>query len=299
VNSVAAIVLHWNKLEVTAPCCESLRRIRAPGALRLLVVDNGSTAHDAPALRAACPGADILRLDGNLGFAGGMNAGMRAALAAGADFVWLLNNDTLCEPGALEELLAPMAADPRTGAVSSRLRQAGAPPSAPPSGGLLRLRPPLWIPRETRPGEAGDYLCGTSLLVRAAALREVGPLDEGFPFFFEDADWSFRARAAGWRLAETARAAVVHAGSASIALLGRRQAACYREGHVRFLRRHARRPLPPALGAFLWRILVQAATLRRDALRGSIDGWRGGWRGDLSIRGVLDPARPPPGNPAP
>ena len=91
-NSVAAIVLHWNKLEVTAPCCESLRRIRAPGALRLLVVDNGSTAHDAPALRAACPGADILRLDGNLGFAGGTNAGMRASLAAGADFGWFLNN---------------------------------------------------------------------------------------------------------------------------------------------------------------------------------------------------------------
>ena len=287
-NRVTVIVLHWNRLEVTAPCCASLRHVRAPGPFRVLVVDNGSTAHGEAELRAACPGADLLRLPANLGFAGGMNAGIRDALSQGADFVWLLNNDTLCDPDALEELLAPLAADPQTGAAASLLRQAGAPASAPPVRGMLRIGPPLWIPLPALPGKAGDYLCGASFLARADALRAVGPLDEGFPFFFEDADWSFRARAAGWRLAETARAAVTHTGSASIASLGRRQSACYREGHVRFLHRHARHPFAPALGAFLWRAAAQAATFRADALRGSLEGWRRGWKGDPAVKGSLE-----------
>ena len=278
---IEVVVLHWNKLAVTAQCVASLRAVHAPCEFRVLVVDNGSDAHGEVELRAACPGAEILRLPSNLGFARGMNAGVAKALADGAKYVWLLNNDTVCDRDALDGLLAPMERDPRVGAVGSMLRQSGAPPSAPPIRGVFRIRAPLWIPLPMPEGVAadeGDYICGASFLVRAETWREVGPLDEGFPFFFEDADWSFRARKAGWKLEETARPAITHTGSASISELGRKRSAWYREGHVRFMRRHVRHPFLPAFFAFAWRLAAQLFALKFPDAAGTIVGWRAGWR---------------------
>ena len=275
---IEVVVLHWNKLDVTAPCVASLRSVRAPCEFRILVVDNGSDAHDEAALRMACPGAEILRLPANLGFARGMDAGVRKALADGAEYVWLLNNDTVCDSDALEQLLAPMSRDPRVGAVGSMLRQSGAPDSAKPIRVMTCMRAPFWMPLPARDGEPGDYICGASFLVRAEAWRDVGELDESFPFFFEDADWSFRARAKGWKLAETERPAIVHTGSASISSLGRKRSAWYREGHVRFMRRHVPHPFAPAFLAFAWRMFAQACTFRFADARGTLDGWRKGWR---------------------
>ncbi len=283
---IEVVVLHWNKLAMTAACVASLRAVHAPCEFRILVVDNGSDAHDEAALRDACPSAETMRLPSNLGFARGMNAGVAKALADGAEYVWLLNNDTICDPDALDELLAPMMADPRVGAVGSMLRQNGAPLSDPPIRGMTHLRAPLWIPLPMPDGasaEDGDYICGASFLVRAETWREVGPLDAGFPFFFEDADWSFRVRKAGWKLAETAHPAIVHTGSASISELGRKRSAWYREGHVRFMRRHVRHPFAPAFFAFAWRLSTQVLAFKSADAAGTIEGWRNGWRSNMQL----------------
>ena len=274
---VAVVIPHLDRLRDTADCCRSLAAQSPPPAL-VIVVDNASAAHGEAELAAACPAAKILRLPTNHGFAGGVNAGIRLALADPAiEFVWVLNNDTVCPPGTLDKLLAATA-DPQTGLVGSPLLEGSAPADRRVVPAGKNLAGPWKIPVWTVPGKTPGYLSGASLLIRRGLLEDIGLFDEGFFFFFEDADLSRRAVARGWRLAVAADALVEHRGSSTIRHLGRLQAQHYRAGHVRYLRKHARHPLAAALPPFLFRLAAEALALRFDALRGNAQGWRDGWR---------------------
>ena len=282
VRTVLAVVLDWNGLSLTRRCHAALREQTGRFRLSVVLVDNGSTAHSAEELAEACPGAEVIRAPKNLGFARGIAYGLARAKAARQpyDALWLLNNDCLPAPDALAQLLETLFADPKTGAVACLLSKPEDPAlrgsDAPAS---MRLAPPLYIPR---PGTPPDYLCGACLLISRRAWDTVGPLDPEFPFFFEDADWGMRARKAGFTLAIAPKARVVHLGSASIGRLGTRRMALYREGHVRFLRRHARHPLLAALPALLWRLAVDALHFRIPEIRGTLRGWKAGWAADAS-----------------
>jgi GT2 family glycosyltransferase len=275
---VAAIVLNWNRPEETAACCRSLAA-QTHRDLGIWVVDNGSTANTAEELAAACPQATVVRLEENLGFAGGVNAGIRAAREAGEfDFAWLVNNDAICDPEALQRMLAVALRDRRTAAVGCEMLENG--PAGKPRhvAAGKRLRPPFFIPTEVKVSTEVDYLCGACLLMRREALDEVGPLDDGFFFFFEDADWCFRARAMGWRLGVADEALVHHTGSATIGSMSRLKAAHYRAGHVRFLRIHARHPVLAAVPVTGYRLLAEILRFRWASAAGTFDGWRRGWR---------------------
>jgi GT2 family glycosyltransferase len=210
VKRLTVIVLNWNGLADTRALLPTLRACRLPAgwALDVLVVDNGSTDGSAAALAREFPWAGMLALGENRRFAGGNNAGLVRALDAGADAVMLLNNDTECDPGLLEHLLGALEGDPAAGAAAPLIYfgppgevvwYAGA--TCDPRWGLahhrgLRARDDG---RWTRTEETG-YLTGCCLLARRACWEQVGPLDEGYYIYAEDADWSLRARARGWKL---------------------------------------------------------------------------------------------------
>ena len=145
-KSVAVIVLHHERLDFTTACYHSLAA-QSHQPLRIFIVDNGSLSHSPDALFAACPAATVLRLEQNRGFSGGINSGMRAALADPAiSWCWILNNDTVCAPDTLAEMLAVGEAERRIGLVGCPLREshgAGATHSLPAGKNLLR---PWYIP---------------------------------------------------------------------------------------------------------------------------------------------------------
>jgi GT2 family glycosyltransferase len=275
--AVAAVIPHLDRIPDTAACCRALAAQTLPLAM-IVVVDNGSTAHSPEALAAACPDARILRLEENRGFAGGANAGIRAAMAQPEiGFVWVLNNDTAAAPDALEKLVAA-ATDPRIGLVGCPLlegTEATDRRRVPPG---KRLRSPWAIPVFPKEGAPPDYLSGACLLIRREALDDVGLFDESFFFFFEDADFSRRAVARGWRLAVAEDAQVEHRGSATIRRMGELQARAYRAGHVRYLRKYARHPFCAALPPFVVRLALDALRLNGAAVRGNWRGWRNAWQ---------------------
>lgn len=216
--TATTILLNWNGCADTLACLAALRT--TGHSLRsIVVVDNASTDNSANRIRTAYPKVRLIELGRNLGFAGGNNYGIRYALESGSDYVWLLNNDSEPQSGALEAMLAVAQSDPQIAAVGCVLRHAE-PPHAVQSWGGGRIA--LWagfntVARKPRPSDWFDYICAGSMLVRREALLDIGLLDDGYFLYWEDADFGFRLRHEGWKLAVASDAVVLHKENGSTA----------------------------------------------------------------------------------
>ncbi|HJQ84932.1 MAG TPA: glycosyltransferase family 2 protein [Candidatus Binatia bacterium] len=212
---VTAVVVHWQDLADTLGCVDSLRAERAVGDV--LVVDNGSRepVGDALGARGRC-----LRSAENLGYAGGANLGIRAALEAGADVVLLLNNDVRMHPGATAAALAALGEDARIAAVGPKVLAREDPSRLWLAWGDVTWRQSLVALRGAGRADGPawsrardvDWIAGCAMWMRRAALESVGLLDEAFFAYHEEVDWCARVRAAGWRVRYEPAAVVTHTG---------------------------------------------------------------------------------------
>jgi len=248
---VTAIVLHWGERDATRRCLQHLLA-GAPQDLAVLVVDSTDAADWAG--YDAAGRIRVLRTMRNEGYAGGNNRALRAALADGAAFALLLNNDAVIAPDALAHLLACAARDPRIALVGSRLVAADDPRRDVGSHGRITYGPFLVaIDGAAGPQAARDaeWVSGCGVLVRLAALADIGLLDEDFFLYCEDVDWSLRARRCGYRVVYEPRAVVAHTPATSPAALRRRSYFLARNGLL-FARKH---------GSALERLKISAAAL--------------------------------------
>ena len=266
----AVVVLHFERIALTAACCKSLVAQDEP--VRVIVVDNASPSHGEAELKGALPaGTEVLRLLENRGFGHGMNAGMREALRdAGTDSVLFLNNDTRCPPGLVAAMRSVLASDPSAGLVGCDMEGAGGGASAPAGYRLGRV---FGYPRPCRPGEEPDYLQGSCLLLPRDVLEATGGFDEDFRFFFEDADLSLRVRRLGRRLAIAPGVRIFHYGSATIGSDDGRKAAWFRTGHRIFLRKWYSLPRLRAFPPFLAGVGIHLLLGRFGMVSGSIRGY--------------------------
>ena len=217
-NHVTVIVLNWNQCRDTLACLASLARVDYP-ALDVLVVDNGSANDSVRVIRERFPHVTVLESGRNLGFTGGNNVGMSWALGKGADFVLLLNNDTEVASDFLKFLMEAMECDPRIGMAGSTICYSEQPQVIWSVGGSID-----WHTGQTcmlgiggsDMGQFGteprdvDFLTGCVLLVKAAVLKQVGLLDDRFFAYYEDAEWCWRARRAGFRVAHVPLSCIWH-----------------------------------------------------------------------------------------
>lgn len=240
--SVTCVVLNWNSWQDTVACLAGLRDI-GYGNATVVVVDNGSTNDSVERIRQAHPAVELICTGRNLGYAGGVNAGIRLALQRGAEFVWLLNNDAKPLPNALSALVGKALEQPDLGAVGSVLMYMSSQTEVQAWGGG---RVNCWLGRSSHATSRKedswfDYLTGASLLLRCAALAKVGLFDDGFFLYWEDTDLSFRLRRQGWRLGVAAESVVLHKVGASSGDRRRVDRHSTASG-IRFLRKHARIP---------------------------------------------------------
>lgn len=252
---ILALTLNWRQSKSTLDC------VAAIGALRghppdLLVIDNGSGDGSAELLSDRLPAGSFISLPDNIGFAAGVNVGLRHALNREYDHVLLLNNDAFPAPDMLARLLAEAAPD--IALLSPLILYENEPDRIWFAGARshprllemrghargLRLTPTWEVSRDV------DYLLGAGLLINLDAVREVGLLDETFFLYYEDLDWSLRFGDAGWRLRTVGTARLYHRVAASSG----GEDTPWRRYHIArgsavFFRRHAGRgrPLPIAL----------------------------------------------------
>ena len=278
---VTAVVLSWNGREDTLAC---LRSLEGDG-VDVIVVDNASEDGTAEAVT----GAEVIRNERNLGYAGGMNVGIRRALGRGAEAVLLLNNDTEVEPGAIAALAGALDG---AGAVCPVIVFADEPERVWYSGadydprhgynGRHRTDLPDGI-AET------DRICGAAVLIPREALERVGTFDEALFAYAEDTDWSLRARELGLRLLVEPRSRVRHKVSASTGGEGSDSALYYATRNtLAVAERHA--PVG-RLGTWRRRAVIvlahgaQALVARRPArVRAVLEGWRDFRAGRLGPR---------------
>ena len=211
------VVLNWNSYEVTSECIQSLLAME-DASFEILIVDNGSRDGSGERLRAAFPQVEVIASSHNLGFTGGCNLGMKRALERGADFVLLVNNDTIVKPNFLAELLLESARDSKTGIVSPKIYYFDDPDRIWWAGGTFSLwqgvpRHLGWKEKEKGRYESArtiEWATGCGLLLNCGALQEVGLFDERIFANGEDLDLSLRMRKLGWQIRYTPNAKMWH-----------------------------------------------------------------------------------------
>jgi GT2 family glycosyltransferase len=219
---VVTVILNWNQRELTLACLEVAGRSDYRNH-RPLLVDNGSSDGSVSAVQDRFPGVACLEAGANLGYAGGNNLGLRRALELGADYVLLLNNDAFLAEGTISEMVQLMDSEPAAGAVGPTIVYDAEPARVWCAGAGLRLTDGhTWrLHAEQRVDDlagsavAVSLLSGCALMLRRAALEQVGLLDERYFLYYEEADWCVRAAAAGWRLLWLPSAIVRHRVAAS------------------------------------------------------------------------------------
>jgi GT2 family glycosyltransferase len=219
---ITIIVLSWNRRDDTLTCLESLRECWFGGA-NALVVDNGSRDGTVEAVRERYPQIEVIALPENLGFAGGNNVGMRAALERGARAVLLLNNDTKVAGDFLGWLVYSMNAHPRAAAVSGAVLRFDNPEVLDVAyleiffgHGLVHRRGVNALPGHGFDVERQvDVGVGSCLLIRREALERIGLLDDEYFAYHEEVDWCFRARQAGFEIWYQPLSRIWHHGSRS------------------------------------------------------------------------------------
>lgn len=215
---VHIIVLHYTGSAHTRACLESLRKLDYPD-YTVLLIDNGSPDDSGPEVARDFPEVTFEQLPENLGFSGGSNHGLVTCMNAGADWIWLLNSDTIIDPDALKILMQVAQKQPDAGVL-------GALPFASPDSDVLDAgigEISFWqgrtVMRKSVPLNqdfiACPWITGNNFLIRVQALRQVGIFDDRFFLYFEDVDLCVRLRHAGWTCLLVPIAKIFHCGNAS------------------------------------------------------------------------------------
>lgn len=283
------IILNWNSAGDTANCIRSLQAQLQPGH-HLLVVDNGSTDDSIPTLKQQFPRLEILGNARNLGFQGGMNAGIRIATQRGFKKVLLLNSDTIASPTMLAALLA---STPSGAAISSPgIYDARRRDRLCSTGG--RIHPILLeCLRQEKPGSdlapmRLEFLPSHAWLVDASVFSGTGLLDEMFfPIYYDDLDYCLRLKRRGFALYLLPAVKIYH--NASVSVGGRnspqeRYLMARNSGY--YFRKHMRCWQAPAIflfrtgSALLWTLRLLSRG-NGKAIRRYWQGFADGWFGRL------------------
>lgn len=232
---VAIVILNWNRKEETLECLKSIQQLKANSyQLTAIVVDNGSTDRSVEAFRKLKTKDSklvILENKKNLGYAGGNNVGVRYALDEGADFILILNNDTIVANDLLVQLVKAADKYKDAGIFSpkiyfakgfefhyDRYKENERGKVIWYAGGIIDWNNVLGANRGVdevdhgqydSPTEA-DFATGACMFVRREVFGKIGFFDERYFLYLEDVDFSVRTRHAGWKIMYTPKAYLWH-----------------------------------------------------------------------------------------
>jgi GT2 family glycosyltransferase len=221
-NELFIVLVNWNKAQLTINCIESINNSTFTD-YKIVVIDNNS--HDnSVELLAEC-GFDfyMIKSSENLGYTGGNNLGIKYALLNKCKYILLLNNDTLIDKFALENLVNTLKRDNEVGIVQPKIYfhpEVTRIWSGPTKFNKTFLKPRLigygsFDSNIINQDHYLDYAVGCATLIKAEVFNEIGLLDDDFFAVCEDVDFGMRARIKGYKIFYNPKAIIYHLESAS------------------------------------------------------------------------------------
>lgn len=211
------LLLNWNRKADTLECLSSLEKLNDSNH-EIVIIDNASTDDSVSVFKKKYPKTTLLQNDANLGFAEGNNIGIRYAMKKGADFVLLLNNDTVVDPNLLTFFVEAAREKADAGILGAKILRYDQKDTLDHFGGM-------WNPytcqfEENAKNETDgpeyekiqkvDYVCGCAFFISRKVIQKIGLLETSFFLLWEETDFCTRARKEGFQVYVAGRAKVWH-----------------------------------------------------------------------------------------
>jgi hypothetical protein len=248
---ISVIIVNWNTKDLLLGCLKSVFQTIHGIPFEVWLVDNGSTDGSVQSSTAAYPAIKVIRNDRNLGFAAANNQAFQRMTGR---YALLLNTDAALTDGAVEALYGFMETHPQTAlACGQLLNEDGSKQNSIANfPSLLTLLSNETVLRTLLPGrfpsKRREYTApieiesciGACMMARKKAMEEVGFLDERFFFFFEETDWAFRMKRAGWQVYFVPQARIFHRQGQSVGHGANSRKIFYRSRYLYFRKWHSR-----------------------------------------------------------
>lgn len=216
-QKVSIIILNWNKTADTLECIRSLNNIDYDN-FDITLIDNGSGEDSKYAIQREFPNYNYIYNEENIGFAQGVNQGIRAALQKNPDYILLLNNDTAVEKNFLSELINEAERNNDVGILGPKILFYNQKNKIWFAGGKFRkfVGMPYHIgennidrPEFNRKREV-EYITGCCFLAKTKVFKDVGFFDPDYFNYCEDADFCKRATSFNFKILYVPSSVVYH-----------------------------------------------------------------------------------------
>lgn len=215
---VISIVLNTNHREDTLQCLTSLKQNTYVNH-KIILLDNASIDGTVDAVRSFLPEVQIIELHHNLGYAGNNNVGIQAAMEQGADWVFILNEDTILSPDCISNLVSVGESDTTIGIIGPMVYHHDEPGVIQSAGGRMDKYFREWHLGEGEQDHGQfqqphsvEWISGCGIMVRYPVIEQVGTIDERFFYYVEEFEWCVRAKKAGWQIFHVPQAKLWHKG---------------------------------------------------------------------------------------
>lgn len=249
--------MNWNGLEDTVECLESLKKITYPN-YEVIVGDNGSKGNDAQVLEEKFGDyVHLIRNDKNYGYTGGNNIAIRyVADNSAPDYFLILNNDTVVAPDFLGQMIKVTESDASIGIVGPKVYYYKFPNRIQGAGGKVNMRTGQASHIGIKEIDSGqydtqqevDYISGCCLLIKKEVIQKVGLFDESYFCYWDETDYCFRVREAGYKVIYIPEAKIWHKAPLKLRIwdrtpMGAKTSGLYyyymARNNFKFMRKHA------------------------------------------------------------
>jgi hypothetical protein len=222
---VYIITINWNGIDDTIECLDSLKGITYPNC-KIIVVDNGSKNNQAEKIKEKFRNIELIKNKKNEGFVIANNQGIKLALKNDADYILLLNNDTIIKNDFLNILIEYAEKDNNVGILSPKIIYYDSEMIWSMGGRISYLTGiSIMIGKTKKPEQYNkiiepDFLTGCAMLIKRKVFDKIGLLDPIYFAYYEDVDFSFKARKAGYTIKVIPESIIWHKKSASAGIRG-------------------------------------------------------------------------------
>ncbi len=251
---LSIVIVSWNIKKDLAVCLDSIRKSPPSGKFEIILIDNASSDGTVDFVEKNFPEVMVIANDSNRGFAAANNQGIRASQG---QYILLLNPDTIIHENSLDILIQYMDENKDVGACGPKLlnEDRTIQPSArsfPTFRGALYRHTALryfsifksaykkWMMKDFdyKSEMDVDQLMGAALLIRKTVIDSVGAMDENFFMYYEEVDFCYRIKQAGWHIAFVPDAQIIHLGGQSTGQIPVKKQIMAITSLIKFFRKH-------------------------------------------------------------